>query len=114
MRYYEEARDKLTNIQLDKLKYAVKNKTGTTLRETKKIIQDEESPYKLFLTTRQKIKIRNALVDSLGTSIVRMDHMNGNHDFHLTEHPICVSSIWKLIRVYSFFFNHCGCVWINL
>ena len=56
MRYYEEARDKLTNIQLDKLKYAVKNKTGTTLRETKKIIQDEELPHKLFLTTRQKLK----------------------------------------------------------
>ena len=35
MANYEEARVKLTNTQLNKLKSAAKNKTGTTLRITK-------------------------------------------------------------------------------
>ena len=48
---YEEARVKLTNTQLNKLKSAAKNKTGTTLRITKKNFQDEELPHELFLTT---------------------------------------------------------------
>ena len=36
MANYEEARYKLTNIQLSKLKSATKNKTGTTFKITKK------------------------------------------------------------------------------
>ena len=35
MTNYQEARHKLTNAQLNKLKYAAKNNTGTTLRITK-------------------------------------------------------------------------------
>ena len=27
------------------------------------------------------------MINSLATSMVRMEHMNGNCDFHLTEHP---------------------------
>ena len=42
MANYEEARVKLTNTQLNKLKFAAKNKTGTILRITKKNLQDEE------------------------------------------------------------------------
>ena len=41
MANYEEATVKLTNIQLNKLKSAAENKTGTTLKITKKIFQDE-------------------------------------------------------------------------
>ena len=36
MTNYENARLKLTNTQLDKLKFAAKNKTGTALRTNKK------------------------------------------------------------------------------
>ena len=36
MKYFEEGRAKLTNAQLSKLKSAAKDKTGTTLRLTKK------------------------------------------------------------------------------
>ena len=36
MTNYQEARVKLTNTQLDKLKYVAKNKTGTILRLNKK------------------------------------------------------------------------------
>ena len=59
---------KLTNTQLNKLLSAAKNKTGTTLRITKKNFQDEELPHELFLTTRQKIKIRNAFANNISTN----------------------------------------------
>ena len=45
---YQEARVKLTNTQLNKLKSAIKNKTGTILRINKKNFQDEEMPHELF------------------------------------------------------------------
>ena len=38
---YEEAKVNLTNMQLNELKSVAKNKTGTTLRITKKNFQDE-------------------------------------------------------------------------
>ena len=69
MANYEESRIKLTNTQLNKLKSVTKNNTGTTLRITKKTIQDEELPHELLLATRQKTKIRNAFVSSMSTSI---------------------------------------------
>ena len=53
----EEARVKLTNTQL-KLKAAARNKTKTTLKTIKKNFQDEEFPLELFLTIRQKTKIK--------------------------------------------------------
>ena len=49
---YEEARVKLTNTQLSKFKYPAKNKTGTTLRMTKKCFKNEELLYETLLTTR--------------------------------------------------------------
>ena len=42
---YQEARIKLTNTQLHKLKSAAKNKTGTILRLNKKNFEDEELPH---------------------------------------------------------------------
>ena len=45
---------KLTDIQLKKLKNAVKNKTGTTLRINLKMLNGNNLPYELLLTTRQK------------------------------------------------------------
>ena len=56
MANYEEIRVKLTNTQLKKLRFAVKNKTEIILRITKKKFQDEELPHELFLTTREKTK----------------------------------------------------------
>ena len=63
MANYQEARVKLKNIQLKKLKSAAKNKTGTILRLNKKNFEDEELPHELFLTTRQTTKIRNAFAN---------------------------------------------------
>ena len=69
MANYEESRIKLTNTQLNKLKSVTKNNTGTTLRLTKKTIQDEELPHELLLATGQKTKIRNTFASSMSTSV---------------------------------------------
>ena len=52
MANYQEARVKLTNIQLNKLKSSAKTKTGTLLRINKNNFEDEEWLYELFLRTR--------------------------------------------------------------
>ena len=62
---YQEARLKLNNTQLNKLKSAAKNKTGTILRLNKKTFEDEELSHELFLTTRQTTKIRNAFANNM-------------------------------------------------
>ena len=62
MANYQEVRIKLTDRQLNKLKSAAKNKTGTTLRPKKKKIKDEELPHELFLTTRQTTKLKMPLL----------------------------------------------------
>ena len=51
---------KFSDTQLKKLKNAVKNKTGTTLRISLKMFNRNDWPHELLLTTRQKIKLRNA------------------------------------------------------
>ena len=66
---YEETRVKLINAQLSKLKSAAKNKTGATLKITKKNFQDEELPLVLFLTTKQTTAIRNVFANSMLTDI---------------------------------------------
>ena len=65
----EEGRVKLTNRQINDLKSATKSKTGTTLRTTKENFQNEELPHELFLTTRQKSKIRNAFANNMSSDI---------------------------------------------
>ena len=65
MANYEEARVKLTNMKLNKLKSAAKDKTGTTLRIRNKKFQDEELPRELFPITRQKTKRKNAFTKNI-------------------------------------------------
>ena len=52
---------KLSNAQVKKLKYAVKNKAGTTLRINLRMLNGNNLPHELLLTTGQKTKLRNAL-----------------------------------------------------
>ena len=66
---YQEARVKITNTQLNKLKSAARSKTGTMLRLNKKNFGDEELPHELFLTKRQATKIRNAFANKMSTDI---------------------------------------------
>ena len=65
MANYQEARVKLTNTQLKKLKSTVKNKTSKILRLNKKNFEDEEVPHELFLITRNATKIRNAFANNM-------------------------------------------------
>ena len=57
---YTKVNVKLTDVQLKKLKTAVKDRTGTTLRISLKMFDGNDLPYELLLTTRQKSKLRNA------------------------------------------------------
>ena len=45
---------KLSDTQLKKVKTAVKNKLGTTLRISLKIFNGNDLPHELLLTTRQQ------------------------------------------------------------
>ena len=65
----QEGRVKLTNTQLNKIKYAPKNKTRTIFRTNKQNFQDKELPHELFLATRQTTKIRNAFANNMWTDI---------------------------------------------
>ena len=56
---YTKVNVKLSDSQLKKLKDAVRNNTGTTLRISLKMFNGNSLPHELLLTTRQKTKIRN-------------------------------------------------------
>ena len=66
---YHKAGVKLTNTKLNKLKFAVKNKTGTILRINQKNFQEEELPHELFLITTQKINLRNVFPKNMSTDV---------------------------------------------
>ena len=55
---------KLSDTQLKKLKTAVRNKTGKTLRMNFKMLDGNGLPHELLLTTRQKTKLRNAFLSA--------------------------------------------------
>ena len=69
MTNYQETRVKLTNTQLNKLKFAAKNKAGTILKINKKNFQYEELQHEFFLTTRQTTKIMNFFHNNMSTDI---------------------------------------------
>ena len=66
---YSKVNVKLSDTQLKKLKTAVKNKTGTTLRISLKMFNGNDLPHELLLTTRQKTKLRNAFNNNMSTDL---------------------------------------------
>ena len=66
---YNKVSVKLTDTQLKKLKNAVKNKTGTTLRMIFKLFDGNDLPQELLMTTRQKAKLRNAFNKNMSTNL---------------------------------------------
>ena len=60
---------KWSDTQLKKLKTAVKNKTGTTLRMSLKMFNGNDTPHELLLTARQKAKLRNAFNNKMSTNL---------------------------------------------
>ena len=50
---YNKINAKLSNLQVSKLKIAVKNNEGTTLRISAKTLNSQDLRHELFLTTRK-------------------------------------------------------------
>ena len=66
---YSKVNVKLPGTQLKKLKNAVQNKTGTTLKINFKMFNGNNLPHKLLLTTRLKTKVRNAFNNNMSTDL---------------------------------------------
>ena len=66
---YTKINCKLTNVQLNKLKKAVKSNKGASLRLGIKNFNEDELPHELLLTTRQNTKLRNAIKNNLAIDI---------------------------------------------
>ena len=66
---YSNRNVKLSDTQLKKLKTAVKDKTGTTLRMSLKMFDGNYLPHELLLTTRQKTKLRNAFNNNISINL---------------------------------------------
>ena len=58
-----------SDSQIKKLKDAVKDNTGTTLRISLKMFNGNNLPHELLLTTRQKTKVRNAFNNNMSTDL---------------------------------------------
>ena len=54
---YNKVNVKLSDTQLKKLKTAVKNKTGTALRISLEMFNENDLRHELLLKTRQKTKL---------------------------------------------------------
>ena len=66
---YSKVDCKLTNIQLNKVKKAVKSNEGVTLRLGLRNFNKDERPHELLLTTKQNTKLRNAVNNNSATDI---------------------------------------------
>ena len=66
---YSKTNCKLTKVQLNKFKKAVKSNEGSTLRLDIKNFNKDDFPHELLLTTRQNTKLRNAINNNLATDI---------------------------------------------
>ena len=66
---YSEVNCKLTNVQLNKFKKAVKSNEGATLRLGIRNFNKDKRLQELVLTTRQNTKLRNALNNNSATDI---------------------------------------------
>ena len=66
---YNTVPAKLSNSQLNKLTSAVKNRQGTILRMSARMLSANNLPHELLLTTRQTTKLRNATENNMSTDI---------------------------------------------
>ena len=71
MTQYNSLNVKLSNVQLNKFKSAIKDENGVVLRLSSNVIGDNETnfPHKLLLTNRQVSKLRKAFANNLSTDI---------------------------------------------
>ena len=71
MTQYNSLNVKLSNLQLNKLKSAIKNETEVVLRLSSNMIGDNETnfPHKPLLNNRQAANLRKAFGNHLSTDI---------------------------------------------
>ena len=67
--YSSKVNVKLLDTQLQKLKTAVKDNVGTTLRMNLKMSNGNDLSHELLLTERQKTKLRNAFNNNMSANI---------------------------------------------
>ena len=85
---YSKGNVKLLDTQLKKLKTAVKNKTGTTLRMISKMFDGNNLPHELLLPTRQRTKLGNAFNNNVSTDLM----------LSISQIPKN-NSIWRIFRI---------------
>ena len=66
---YNTVNSKLSNSQLNKLKSAVKDRQGTTLRISARIFNENNLPHELFLIQRQITKLRYNIENNMSTDL---------------------------------------------
>ena len=66
---YNTINAKRSDSQLDKLKRAIKNRQGTTLKMNARIFSGNNLPHELSSTTRQTTKLGNAFENNMPTDI---------------------------------------------
>ena len=66
---YTKINAKLTNVQLNKLKKAVKNNEGITLKLGAKNFNKNDLPHESLLTTKQNTKLRNSINNNVANDI---------------------------------------------
>ena len=66
---YTKINCKLTNVQINKLKKAVKSNEEIKLRLGIKNFNKDDLPHELLSTTRQNTKLRNTINNNLATDI---------------------------------------------
>ena len=66
---YNRVNVKPSDSQLSKLKSAVKNNQGTTLRMNIRMFNGNNLPHEFLLTIRQTTKLRNAIENNMSTDI---------------------------------------------
>ena len=66
---YNTVNAKLSDLQLNMLKSAIKNKQEATLRINSRMFSVNNLPHALLLTTIQTTKLRNAIKNNMSTDI---------------------------------------------
>ena len=66
---YNKVNLKLSNLQLSKLKNAVKNNNGTTLRIDNENFNKDQLLHELYLTQRQITNLRDKIESSMSADI---------------------------------------------
>ena len=66
---YNKLNLKLSDSQLSKLKTAVGDQTGVTLRMNIYMFEGKNLPHELLLTTKQTTKLRNAIGNNMSSDL---------------------------------------------